>query len=80
MDSYSLTITFTLPESRDSELHCYAYSAAVIMAVYENPTLEGIVNRAVITAKKYNRPKIAHCGEPWELVLTLRLTIEGLSL
>ena len=79
LDSYSLTISFTLPESPDSELHCYAYPGAVGRAVYENPTLGGVVNRAVISAKKYISPKKPHCGEPWELVLALRITVEGMT-
>ena len=79
LDSYSLTITFTLTESPDSELHCYAYSGAVGRAVYENPTLGGVVNRAVILAKKYIPPKVLHCGEAWGLVLSLRVTVEGIT-
>ena len=77
LDSYTLTINFTLPESPESELHCYAYSAAVGQAVNDNPTLGGVVDRAVITAKKYISPKKPHCGEGWAVVITLRLTIEG---
>ena len=79
LDSYTLTINFTLPESPESELHCYAYSAAVGQAVSDNPTLGGVVDMAVITAKKYVSPKKPHCGEAWELVLTLRLTVEGMN-
>ena len=79
LDSYTLTISFTLSESPESELHCYAYSAAIGQAVNDNPTLGGVVDRAVITAKKYISPKKPHCGEAWELVLTLRITIEGMN-
>jgi hypothetical protein len=76
LDAYFLTITFTLPETPESELHCYAYSAAVSMAFYDNPTLGGIVDRAVVTGKKYLSPKKQHCGEGWGVVVCLRVTIE----
>ena len=76
-DTYSLTIIFKIPESSESELHCYAYSGAVSRVIYENPTLLGQVDGAVITGKKYQSPKKPHCGEGWELTLTLRMTVEG---
>jgi len=79
LDTYSLTISFNLPEMPEREMYCYAYSAAFGKAVSENPTLGGVVDRAVITGKKYVPPKKAHCGEGWGLVLTLRITVEGLS-
>ena len=77
LDAYSLSIAFSLPETPESELHCYAYASAVCMALEENPTLGGIVDRAVISGKKYAPPKKPNCGQGWELVMTLRLTIEG---
>ena len=77
LDAYLITISFSIPESPESELYCYAYSGAVSRALYEDPTLGGAADRAVITAKKYNPPKKPHCGEGWELVISLRLTIEG---
>ena len=76
---YSVTITFNLPETMESELHCYAYSGAVAKALYDNPTLGGVVNRAVVTGKKYNFPKKQHNGEGYGLVVTLRLTVEGMG-
>jgi len=76
LDTYSLTITFNLPEMPESELFCYAYSAAFGKVVSENPTLGGVVDRAVIVGKKYIPPKKPHCGEGWGLVLTLRITVE----
>ena len=79
LDSYTLTINFTLPESPESELHCYAYSAAVGQAVNDNPTFGGVVDRSVITSKKYISPKKPHCGEAWGLIFTLRITIEGIK-
>jgi hypothetical protein len=77
LDAYSLNITFSMPESLESELFCYAYAAAVEKALAENPTLDGIAERAVITGKKYKPPKAPHCGEGWEVVLSLRVTVEG---
>ena len=77
LDAYTLTITFSLPETPEGELYCYAYSGAVSRALYDNPTLGGVADRAVITGKKYGSPKKPYCGEGWELVVTLRLTVEN---
>jgi len=77
LDVYSLTITFTMPETEDSELFCYAYAAAACNAIGENPTLGGIAERAIVTGKKYNEPKVSNCGMDWEAVISLRITIEG---
>ena len=77
LDAYVLTITFTFPDTPEAEMYCYAYAGVVSRAIKENPTLSGIVERAVITGKKYVPPKITGCGGSWEVVLTLRLTIEG---
>ena len=74
-DVFSLIITFNIPESRDSELHCYAYSGAVGRAVKDDPTLGGVIDKAVITGKKYLSPKKPYCGESWELVIAMRLTV-----
>jgi hypothetical protein len=79
MDVYSLTITFTLPETPYSELYSYAYSAAVCKAVEENPTFDGIADKATVTGKKYIQPKKRNCGENWELIITLRITTEGMK-
>jgi hypothetical protein len=76
MDAYSLTITFTIPETNDSELYCYAYASAVCKALGEDPTLGGVADRAVITGKKYSSPKKLHCGEEWGVFITLRVTVE----
>ena len=76
-DVYSLTITFSVQESEDSELYCYAYSAALGRTFYDDPTLGGIVDRAVITGKKYIAPKKANCGEEWGLIITVRVTVEA---
>ena len=77
IDAYSLTITFSLPETFETESHCYAYTGAVCMALKENPTLGGIVDRARITGEKYAPPKTRNCGHNWEVVISLRITVEG---
>jgi len=77
LDAYSLTITFTIPEMPESELYCYAYAGAVSRAIYDDPTLGGVVDRAVITEKKYLQPKKPNCGEGWGVVINLRITIEN---
>ena len=76
VDAYTLTLSFSLPEMPESELCCYAYAGAVGKAVYDNPTLGGVVDRAVVVGKKFIPPKKPHCGDGWELVLTIRLTVE----
>jgi len=78
LEAYSLTITFSLVDTPESELHCYAYSGAVGRAFFDDPTLGGVVDRAVVTNKKYIPPKKLHCGESWGLVVTLRVTVEGM--
>ena len=78
LDAYSLTITFSLPDVPDSELHCYAYSGAVGRAFNDDPALGGIVDRAYIIGKKYVSPKKPYCGEGWELIVILRVTVERL--
>ena len=76
LDAFSLTIIFSLPEGFEAESQCYAYAGAVCMALKENPTLEGIVDRAVVTGEKYAPPKKPNCGEGWGVTITLRVTIE----
>jgi hypothetical protein len=75
LDAYSLTVTFTMPENPESELYCYAYATAFDKALGEDVTLGGVADRAVITGKKYNQPKKPHCGEDWEVVVTVRVTV-----
>ncbi|GHV72263.1 hypothetical protein AGMMS49928_28710 [Spirochaetia bacterium] len=77
LDAYTLTIVFALPESPESELHSYAYAAAVDRALGEDPALGGAASRTVLMGKKYIPPKKAHCGDGWEVVLSLRVTVEG---
>jgi hypothetical protein len=76
-DAYTLTINFSLTDTKESELHIYAYSSSVSRAIYDNPILSGIINRTTVTGKKYFSPKKPQCGEGWGLVITLRLTVEG---
>jgi len=75
-DTYSLIITFELPETIESELQCYAYCAAICKALKENPTLGGIADRAVITGEKFVPPKKPLCGQGWGVVISLRITVE----
>jgi hypothetical protein len=77
LDAYSLTITVAVPEHPAGERNCYAYAGAVATALRENPTLGGAASQAVLAGKKYSPPKTPHCGEDWEVVLTVRITIEG---
>jgi hypothetical protein len=77
LDAYSVSITFTLSDMEESEFNCYAYSAVVGKALEMNPTLGGVADRAVIIGKKYIEPKKAGCGEGWQLVITLRITVEN---
>ena len=78
-DAYSLSITFSMPETLESEFFCYAYASAVRKAVEKKPTLDGLVNKVVITGKKYTPPKTENCGQGWELVISLRITLEEVN-
>jgi hypothetical protein len=77
LDAYTLTVAFTVPEYPEGERNCYAYAASVAAALGEDPALGGVASRAVVTGKKYAPPKQSGTGGDWELVLTLRVTIEG---
>jgi hypothetical protein len=79
LDAYSVKIAIDVPETPDSELFCYGYAAAVGKAVGENLTLGGVADRVVITGKKYVPPKAPNCGDNWEVVINLRVTVEGLN-
>jgi hypothetical protein len=79
LDAYSVTVTFTVPIAEDSELYCYAYAAAVSKALMENPTLSGVADRVTISGKKYVSPKNANCGQEWQVIITLRITVEGMA-
>ena len=77
LDTYVMTITITLPESFDSELYCYGYAHAFEKALKEDVTLGGVADRAIIYNKKYTPPKKPNCGMEWELIISLRITVEG---
>jgi hypothetical protein len=77
MDAYKVTISFTV-SGEYGERNCYAYAAAVDRAVRENPTLGGTVDYALLVQKQYTAPKHPEMGEDWEVVLTIRITTEGL--
>jgi len=79
LDAYSLTITLNVPENADSELFCYGYTAAVCKALRENPTLGGIADRVIVSGRKYVPPKAVNCGQEWQVIITLRITIEGME-
>ena len=78
-DAYLLTITFSFSETPENELCCYAYSGAVSRAFYDDPTLGGIADRAVIMGKKYMEPKVKHCSEGWGLIVSVKITVEGMK-
>ena len=79
IDAYTVVINLTLQEHEDGELFCYAYSGAVGRALYDDPTIGGVADRVVVTGKKYFSPKKPNCGEGWGLVITLRVTVEGMG-
>jgi hypothetical protein len=80
LDTYTLTIAFTVPEHPAGERNCYAYAAAIGRALSEDPALGGIASRAVLTGKKYTPPKQSGAGGDWGVTLTLRVTTEGAGL
>jgi len=80
LDTYSMTITITLSDNNESEMYCYGYAHAIGKAIKEDVTLGGVVDRALITGQKVVPPKIAKCSMYWELVLTLRITVEGMHI
>ena len=79
LDTYSLIINFSFPDTPESESHCYSYAASVVKAIRENPTLGGIVEKVTVTAKKLVPPKKPSFGDVWELSLALRVTIEEMN-
>ena len=77
LDVYTLTITFTVPEHPEGERNCYAYAWAAAMALRDDPTLGGVVDRVVLAGKKYTPPKQSGTGGDWTVILTLRVVVEG---
>jgi len=78
IDAYMLTVSFSLPDKFEMESQCYAICAALCTALKENPTLGGVVDRAVVVGEKYAPPKKQTFGQGWEVVLSLRVTVEGM--
>ena len=79
LDAYSLSISLSLQEHQDAEMYCYGYAHAFRKALGEDVTLGGIADRAVIAGTKYVQPKKPNCGQGWELVITLRITVEEMA-
>jgi hypothetical protein len=79
LDAYTVSITFSLPDMEESEFNCYAYSAVVGKALELNPTLGGVADRVTVCEKKYIPPKKTGCGQEWQVVITLRITVETIS-
>ena len=77
LDAYSITISFSLQETPEAELFCYAYTNAVCKALREDPTLGGVIDRVTVCGKKYIEPKKQGCGQDWEVVIGLRATVEN---
>ena len=77
LSAYSVTITCNIQETPESSLYAFAYLAGIRKAVAENSTLGGVVDRAVLTSGKIVPPKVAGCGQEWQVVVDLRVTVEG---
>jgi len=78
-DTYSITVTFPVLDTVESELFCFAYADAFGKALCDDVTLGGVADRVVITNKKYVPPKKTDCGMDWELIITMRIILEGLN-
>jgi hypothetical protein len=79
VDAYALIVSLQVPETADSERDVYAYGVAIGSALAEDPTLGGVADRATVTGKKYVPPKKPYCGDCWELIVALRVTVEGIT-
>jgi hypothetical protein len=75
VEVYGLTVSFPL----SGERYMYAYAAAVHKALKTDHTLGGAVDWVVVARKKYVPPKQPCCGDLWDLVLTMVVTVEGSS-
>jgi hypothetical protein len=78
-DAYSLTIKYIVPETSESEMYCHAYASAVCKAFAEKTTLGGVADRVTVTNKKYIPPKVSNSGMEWEVIISLRITVEGMK-
>jgi hypothetical protein len=72
LDVYGVTISFLCNGERD----CYVYAATVDQALREDPSLGGTVDYALLVKKEYRAPKLRGAGDRWEVVLTLRISVE----
>jgi hypothetical protein len=79
IDAYAVTVIFNVPETPESEKYCFAYAAAFNNALRENPTLGGVADRAQFTGRKHQPPKNKNCGQEWQLVIKMRVTVETMS-
>jgi hypothetical protein len=77
LDAYKAIITFVVA-GEHGERNCYAYAASVDRAVGEDPTLGGTADYAMLVQKQYAAPKHPEMGEPWEVVLTIRIITENI--
>jgi len=77
-DAYSMTVTFPVLDTVESELFCFAYADAFQKVLVDDETLVGVADRAIITAKKYVPPKKPNCGMDWELIISLRISVEAI--
>jgi hypothetical protein len=76
LDTYTLTVAFAMPEHPAGERNCYANAASMAAALGEDPALGGAASRAVLAGKKYAPSKQSGTGEGWEVILTLRVTVQ----
>jgi hypothetical protein len=72
---YAVTVIFPISGERDG----YAYAAAINQALETDHTLGGAADWVVVSRKKYIPPKQPYCGDRWELILTLVVTVEGMA-
>jgi len=79
LDAYSVTISFNLRETPETELYCYAYTTAVNKVIRDYPSLGGIVDRVVVIGTKVEPPKVANCGMDWKVEIKLRITVETMN-
>lgn len=75
LSTYYLSVSFLFPKTREKGLYCFAYSDAVRKVVNENPTLDGAAESAVIIKTKFIMPSKFDCGENYDLVVTLQITV-----
>jgi len=81
VNAYAVEISLPVDDLRDwdGELLAFAYGAAVRRAVRLNSSLDGIVDRTVITNMDYVEPKRRFCGDRWIVAARLRVTVEVLA-